>query len=180
MSEITTLTDEEIVVIVRSSNREHYAEIIDRYSKKLLRYAITIVHDETGARHVVQDSFIQAYINLNGFDIEKKFSSWIYRIVHNQAINSVKKYRKETPLPEDFDIAGDENIVQEYEREEDKILIDRCLKSLPLMYAEPLSLYYLDEKTYDEISDILRIPIGTVSIRIYRAKKIMKHLCQKI
>jgi RNA polymerase sigma-70 factor (ECF subfamily) len=54
-----------------------------------------------------------------------------------------------------------------------------CLTSMPLLYKEPLSLFYLDEKTYEEISDILRIPVNTVGTRISRAKSIMKKLCEK-
>jgi RNA polymerase sigma-70 factor, ECF subfamily len=54
------------------------------------------------------------------------------------------------------------------------------LKEIPLLYSEPLSLYYIDDKSYQEISDILRIPIGTVAVRISRAKKLMKKICQKI
>jgi len=54
-----------------------------------------------------------------------------------------------------------------------------CLNKMPILYREPLSLFFLDEKTYEEISDILRIPIGTVGTRISRAKKIMKKLCEK-
>lgn len=102
MSETLKLTDEEIVEKVRSNDRDLYAVIIDRYKNNLLRYAENLVHDKDKSSHIVQDSLVKAYINLNGFNVKKKFSSWIYRIVHNEAMNILKnikkKYRYQTTL----------------------------------------------------------------------------------
>ncbi len=179
MSDTLKLTDEEIVEKVRSNDRDLYAVIIERYKNKLLRYATNLIHDEDRASHIVQDSLVKAYINLNGFNTRKKFSSWIYRIVHNEAMNVIKKYQKEVPILDDFDFESDEDITKDFEQKETAVRVEKCLKSIPLIYSEPLSLYYLDEKSYEEISDILRIPMGTVAIRISRAKKLMKHICQK-
>jgi RNA polymerase sigma-70 factor (ECF subfamily) len=180
MTDIEKLTDEELVEKTRSNDYNLYAAIIDRYKNKLLRYAVNIVHDDDKASHVVQDSFVKAYTNLNGFDTNKSFSSWIYRIVHNESINIIKKYHKEVSILDDFDFGSDENIEEDFEKKEIVIKIEKCLKKIPLLYSEPLSLYYIDDKSYQEISDILRIPIGTVAVRINRAKKLMKKTCQKI
>jgi RNA polymerase sigma-70 factor (ECF subfamily) len=174
------LTDEEIVEKVRTSNQDLYAVIIDRYQKKLVRYVSNLIKNEDKAIDVVQESFIKAFVNLNSFNIEKKFSSWIYRIAHNQAINLAKKYQKEIPLLEDWDFKSNDDIEKDFEEKETIEKITNCLKNIPLLYSEPLSLYYIDEKSYEEISDILRIPMGTVATRINRAKKIMKNICQKI
>jgi len=179
MTEVEKSTDEEIVAKVRLNDRDLYAVIIDRYQSKLLRYATNLVGDSDKASHIVQDSFVKAYINLNGFNSKKKFSSWIYRIVHNEAMNAIKKYQKEEPMPDDFDFESQQDITKEFEQKETATQVEKCLKSMPIIYSEPLSLYYLDEKSYEEISDILRIPMGTVAIRISRAKKLMKHICQK-
>lgn len=179
MSETIKLTDEEIVEKVRSNDRDLYAVIIDRYKNKLLRYATNLIYDNDRASHIVQDSLVKAYINLNGFNSKMKFSSWIYRIVHNEAMNALKKYKSEVPIPEDFDFESEQDITKEFEQKETTIHVEKCLKSIPLIYSEPLSLYYLDDKSYEEISDILRIPMGTVAIRMSRAKKLMKHICQK-
>ncbi len=179
MSNYEQFSDEEIVEKIRLPDQELYSVIIERYQHKLMRYATHLVHDEDGALDIVQSSFIKAYINLQGFDTKKKFSSWIYRIVHNEAINSLKKYRREVKMPDDFDFPSDEDITKEFENKENSIKVEKCLSKIPLLYSEPLSLYYLDEKTYEEISDILRIPMSTVATRISRAKIAMKHICQK-
>lgn len=180
MTDSKELSDEKIVEKVRTINKDLFAVIIDRYQKKLLHYASSIIKDEAKATDIVQSSFIKAFINLNGFDINKKFSSWIYRIVHNESLNLLKKYPQETPLLEDFDIKSDENIEEDFIKKENCLRVEKCLNKIPILYAEPLTLYYLEDKSYEEISDILRIPMGTVAIRISRAKKLMKNICQKI
>jgi RNA polymerase sigma-70 factor (ECF subfamily) len=179
MSETANLKDEEIVEKVRSDDRELYAVIIERYKNKLLRYVKNLIGDEDLASHIVQDAFIKGYVNLNGFNTKKKFSNWIYRIAHNETINAIKKYQKEVPILDDFDFESEEDITKDFEKRETVAQVEKCLREMPIIYREPLNLYYIDEKSYEEISDILKIPMGTVAIRISRAKKLMKHLCQK-
>ncbi|MFA6458928.1 MAG: RNA polymerase sigma factor [Candidatus Paceibacterota bacterium] len=179
MSETIKYTDEEIVEKVRSNDRDIYAVIIERYKNALLRYTTSLVHDEDMASHIVQDSLIKAYTNLNGFNTKKKFSSWIYRIAHNEAMNMLKKYQREVSIPDDIDFESDEDITKDFEKKETSLHVTECLRSIPVIYSAPLSLYYLEAMSYEEISDILRIPMGTVATRMSRAKKLMKHICQK-
>jgi len=180
MTEKIKLSDEEIVDQVRTTDKNLFAVIIERYQKKLLHYANSLIKDEDKAVDIVQASFIKAFVNINSFNIENKFSSWIYRIVHNEALNLIKKYPGETPLLDDLDFKSDENVEEDFIQKETKAQVEKCLKEIPILYSEPLSLYYIDNKSYEEISDILRIPMGTVAIRISRAKKLMKNICQKI
>ena len=179
MTEYEELTDEEIMKKVRTSSQAFYAVIIDRYQKKLIRYINNLIKNEEKTTDIVQETFIKAYVNLNSFNIEKKFSSWIYRIAHNLAINLAKKYQKEIPLSEDWDFKSNDDIEKDFEEKETIEKVEKCLKEIPIIYSEPLSLYYIDEKSYKEIGDILKIPDGTVAIRISRAKKIMQKICQK-
>jgi len=179
MSDNEKLSDEEIIEKVRSSDQELYSVIVERYQNKLLRYAGNLIKDGDRASDVVQESFIKAFINLKGFNTQKKFSSWIYRIVHNEAINIAKKYQKELPILDDFDFQSDENIEDNFEQKETVVNVKKCLGEIPLLYSEPLTLFFIDEKSYEEISDILRIPMGTVATRISRAKILMKKICQK-
>lgn len=173
------LSDEEIVEKVRSDDQELYAVIVKRYQGKLLRYAASLIKDEHAAIDAVQESFIKAFVNLRGFDTGKKFSSWIYRIVHNEAMNLVKKYPREMPLLDDIDAPSDEDIMDDFERHEVSALVEQCLDKIPLLYSEPLALRYIEDRSYEEISDILRLPMGTVATRISRAKQLMKRVCPK-
>lgn len=179
MRDISTLTDEEIVEIVRTKDKETYAEIIKRYQAKLLRYAGYIMGDEHKGADVVQEGFIKAYVNLNGFDTKRKFSSWIYRIVHNGAMNMFGKHKRQVPMDVNLEFDSGINVEDEFIKHELVSRAHHCLEQMSIIYKEPLSLFYLEEKSYEEISDILRIPIGTVATRINRAKGIMKTICQK-
>jgi len=179
MSKSTHLTDETVVVMVRTQDKEIYAEIIRRYQAKLFRYAGYLLNDDHTASDVVQESFIKAYVNLNGFDVKKKFSSWIYRIVHNQAMNAVSSAKQQLPIDDHLDFDSGINLEDDVIKQELKLHARQCLDQIPLIFKEPLSLYYLEEKTYEEISDILHIPTSTVGTRINRAKRIMRNICQK-
>ncbi|KKQ24461.1 MAG: RNA polymerase sigma-70 factor, ECF subfamily [Candidatus Roizmanbacteria bacterium GW2011_GWC1_37_12] len=113
------MSDEELITKIRTKDKELYAEIIRRYEAKLLRYANYLINDKDKAADIVQEAFIKAYINLNGFEVKKKFSSWIYRIVHNQAVNFIKKNKKEVPLIEAIDLSGGKNVEIDFEKKGD-------------------------------------------------------------
>jgi RNA polymerase sigma-70 factor (ECF subfamily) len=179
MKNIFKLSDEKVVFLVREKDKELYSEIIRRYERKLLGYANYLIFDEADAADVVQNTFIKAYVNLNSFKIGKKFSSWIYRIAHNEAMNVLNKHKKLVQLDENIDFDSGVNLEDEVIKKELKQSAQNCLRQMPIIYSEPLSLYFLEEKSYEEISDILRIPVGTVGTRINRAKSIMKRICQK-
>lgn len=179
MNDISALSDEKVIVIVRTKDKEAYAEIIKRYQNKLMRYAGYIMGDEQAGADIVQQAFIKAYINLNGFDTHKKFSSWIYRIIHNEAMNVLNKHKKQEPMDDHIEFDSGVNLEEEFIKKELVSRTHHCLAQMPILYKEPLSLFYLEEKSYEEISDILRIPTGTVGTRINRARGIMKKLCQK-
>lgn len=183
MSKKVSLSDEELVEKVREKDKELFRDVIERYEDKLLRYAGYLMGDHEAAADVVQDSFIKAYKNLWSFDVSRKFSSWIYRIVHNQAVNSMRKRKNEIQI-ESFDwVKGlrgeDKNVEEQLEKKEAEKMLADCMDKLPLKYSEPLTLYFIEEKKYEEISDILRIPLGTVGTRIKRGKMVLKRLCGK-
>lgn len=180
MSDKKEISDEELVVKIRTNDKQLFREIVERYEKSLMRYALFLVKNRDKAEDIVQQSFIKAYINLNGFNTGKKFSSWIYRIVHNEAMNMLKKYKKETPIIEGLDFAASGDIEEDFLKRELAGKAHSCLRELPIIYSEPLALQYLEEKSYAEISDILHLPIGTVAVRIKRAKVVMKKLCKEL
>lgn len=176
MHQLARLTDEELVIQICDVDKELYREIVRRYERSLLRYAQYLIRDKDKAADAVQEAFIKAFVNLRGFDTKKKFSSWMYRITHNEAMSIVRKYHREVLLTEGgwTKYAGATDVEKEYEREETALFVKTHLAHLPIEYREPLALYYLEDKSYDEISDILKMPVGTVGTRINRAKKMMR------
>ncbi|MCK4588357.1 sigma-70 family RNA polymerase sigma factor [Candidatus Woesebacteria bacterium] len=175
MADIKKLTDEELVAFVVEKDKEAYGELVKRYQNKLVRYADYLLQDRHIAEDVVQDSFIKAFVNLKGFDVKKKFSSWIYRIVHNESINKINKNRKKISLDANEWIkevfASSDNVEEDFEKKEMAGRVRACLNKLSLKYRSPLTLFYLEEETYEEISDILRMPVSTVGTRIRRGRE---------
>lgn len=177
------MSDSELVAQVQSGQQESYEEIVKRYEKPLLRYARYLTKQSEFSPDIVQNAFIKAYVNLKGFDISKKLSSWLYRIVHNEAVNRI---RKESRFFSFEDIEWVEQIFSRSEPVEEALqaseirkLLKESLQEIPLAYRAPLILFYLEDKSYDEISDVLRIPMGTVGTRINRGKKYLKKVVQK-
>jgi RNA polymerase sigma-70 factor, ECF subfamily len=161
---------------------DSYALIVERYETKLLRYAGYLLKDPDQAADAVQEAFIKAYINLRSFNLNKQFSSWIYRITHNEAMNLVKKHKKTFSFS-DLDINNDTLAVNyAYGANLDKMFLKKevqgCLQKLHVKYQEVVVLYYFQNQSYEEISDILHIPKSTVGVRINRAKKLLKTACE--
>jgi RNA polymerase sigma-70 factor (ECF subfamily) len=177
MRDLQKLSDEEVVEIIITKDKEAYAEIIKRYEVKLLRYATYLLNDNQKAQDTLQESFIKAFVNLNSFNNKFKFSSWIYRIVHNEAINHINKNKNEKSLFKDTDLEDNTNLEDEYSKKEIVNMVKTCVEQMPILYKEPLTLFYLEDKSYTEISDILRLPTSTVGVRITRAKALMKKIC---
>ncbi|MCK5491174.1 MAG: RNA polymerase sigma factor [Candidatus Pacebacteria bacterium] len=170
-------SDEQLVEIIRKENQELYSEIIRRYDKKLTHYLRKFIYNPDELEDVLQVVFIKVYKNLYGFNVDKKFSSWIYRIAHNEALNHLKKYARERIsldeveymiIDEKIDIGGD------VDKKILKDSVEKLLKDIKSKYREPLILFYFEQKSYQEISDILRIPTSTVGTLISRGKKIIK------
>jgi RNA polymerase sigma-70 factor (ECF subfamily) len=180
MSEIENqLTDEEVVVMTLRE-QSSFGFIVERYESKLRRYVNRLgVRNAEDQLDVLQDIFIKVYKNLNSFDTSLSFSSWIYRIAHNEAISW---YRKHNVRPEGHLIANGEEVLGFISNTEDTpdIIFDRtinaknlnlALNKIDKKYCEVLILRYFEHKEYEEISDILKIPIGSVGTLIHRGKK---------
>lgn len=185
MPPLTSLTDEELAK--RSvTDTAAFGELIERYEATLLRYVMRRSHaTKEDAEDIVQNSFIKMYRNINDFDSSLKFSSWAYRITHNELIDWYRKQKSRPQLifsekDEDIfaSIAGDMNIEKDAIQAEVKKEIKDIIETLDPKYQEIISFRFFEEKSYDEIADILQIPPGTVAIRLSRAKKILEEKLQ--
>ncbi len=178
---LKNFSDEQIVDLV-IKDKEMFGVIIDRYEKRLKNYLLYLTKDKEKINDIVQNTFIKAYVNLNSFNKKMKFSSWIFRIAHNEAINLLKKESFFKPLNFNLfiNLKDNKNDAEEILNEETKIMVKKCLDQLTFDYREIVVLYYFEEKSYEEISDILRISVSNVGVKLNRAKKKLKKICQNI
>ena len=176
------LTDEQLVVVVREQNKEAYSEIVQRYQTKLAHYLRKFINHSAELEDVLQDVFIKAYRNLNSFDTKQKFSSWIFRVAHNEAINNIKKRKNEKLILDEheWEVVDEKiNLGRDLDRSITKEQIIVALGKIKEKYREPIILFFFEEKSYEEISDILKIPTSTVGTLISRGKKNLKEFLKK-
>jgi RNA polymerase sigma-70 factor (ECF subfamily) len=178
-------TDEEIAAKVQSGDLESFSFLVERYEKKLKRYARKFLANPEDINDIAQEIFIKAYVNIKSFDIEKKFSPWIYRIAHNELVNLLKKKEKNPLLFFDADTlfphpVSREETDRKTQSDEIKKLLDKCLNQIPSKYREPLLLFYMEELSYNEIAEVMRVPISTVGVRLKRGKRMLKNICDKL
>ncbi len=176
-------SDEEIVQMTLE-NINNYRYIIERYEGKLMRYIRGLLYVNTeDAEDILQEVFIKAYRNLNSFNPKYKFSNWIYRIAHNEAVSFLRKNKKRKleiandPEKDIFEnLASDLDLEKEYMEEDSAERVGKILAKLDTKYRDVLVLKYLEGKDYNEISEILHIPSGTVGSLISRAKIKLKDM----
>ena len=194
MQDYSELKDEELMEQA-CENMDCFGVIIERYQGKLLKYILRISHfSYEEAEEILQEVFLKLWKNLNGFDSSVKFSSWIYRITHNETISAFRKAKSRGDIDkiygghggddeDDFDVFSILSSGMDIEVEVDQVLtgeqIRAILDQIPEKYREVLVLKFLEERSYEEISDILKKPSGTVATLINRAKKAFRDAWQR-
>ncbi len=175
-------TDEELALLARQDQAafgvlvERYSERLSRYARRLTRLADDDIYD------VLQNVFLKAYRGLAGYNSDLAFSSWIYRITHNESISFLRKNKhalKQVSLEEDLITSSrneDEEAVSSFDIDQTKQKVSEAINFLPEKYKTILVLYYFEEASYEMISDIMQLPPGTVATRIRRAKKKLESL----
>lgn len=171
-------TDEEVIKRIQGGEKELFGEIIDRYQKKLAHYVRRLMNlGEEEVEEIVEEALIKAYENIQEFETKRKFSSWIYRLTHNGAIDYWRKYRKKVMLTEETEelIEDEGKLIEDLEIEkEEKLKLHQALGKLEYKFKEVVVLYYFENKSYEEISDILKIPTTNVGVLLFRAKNKLK------
>ena len=171
-------TDEELAGLAKK-NSDYFGCLMRRYETRLVLYIRRIIGvNNVDAEDILQEALVKVYYNLNDFDPQLKFSSWVYRITRNQAYDFIRK-KQARPVnyfsPEDLAvIAGSGEWRKDNAGHDNEHLAVEALRVLPQKYREVLELKFLEGYDYREISDILQIPVGTVGTLINRAKKKMR------
>lgn len=177
------LPDQALADRVRRGETQLYRQLVDRYAASLHRYAAHMLGSADDADDVVQETLIKAYRNLWSYDTRRPFNSWLYRIAHNEGLNWLRARKRliygESAATILEQSGARESPEADFAAQELRDVLERWLDDVPLVYREPISLHYLDEYSYQEISDILRIPVKTVGSRISRGKVILRTIINR-
>lgn len=179
------MRDEELVLHIIKGKTELFSVIIDRYQSKVFSTAYNYTHDQEEARDLTQEIFIKLYNNLQGYKSKASFSTWLYRIAVNRCIDWTRK-KKLNVVSIVYDSSGDEvdiydtiadngeGLEEAFIAQENKDYIKKVVEDLPEIYKTVIILYYFEDFSPQEISDIIGIPKRTIETRLYRGKNLLK------
>ena len=169
----------EILLIsrARGGDRDAFGELVEQYRDNVYRLAYRMCGNAYDADEAAQEAFVAAWRALPNFRGDAKFSTWLYRLTTNAAIDVMRREKRHQTVGdgEMIDLADDADSPQEtVERTEQQEAVQEALATLSEEYREVLLLRYMEELDYAEIAEVLQLPSGTVKSRINRAKAALK------
>jgi len=167
--------EEGLLKRIAEGEKEIFGELVLKHQDFIFNVVSKYVRIEEEARDLTQDVFLKAYENIEKFRGESKISSWLYRIAYNLSMNwSERRSGRETQLDDELaeTLAEPPSLAEEiFEREAQLARITAILAEMPEKYRAVISLYYFEEKSYQEIAEALGLPMNTVKIHLLRAKE---------
>lgn len=178
-------SDQEIIGLVLNGDVQAFRHLIERHTRIAYSTAFAVTRNHEDAEEIVQDAFLKAFSSLGSFQGRSRFSTWLFRIVYHRALNHIEKhksYKTNTDLDFKFE-KEDDLITREREklvRKEQELYIGKALEKLNVPDRLALSLYYLDEKSQQEISLLTGWSLAATKLRIHRARSKFDEALEKI
>lgn len=176
--------DSKIVAAVRAGNCEAYGQLVEKYQDRLFNTLLRIAGSREDAADLVQDAFVQAYVKLDAFRGDSKFYTWLYRVAMNLALSHLRKQKSRggpmVSVEQTRDTIGEEPVDQHPSVQEEVLSAEQteqvhaAIGELGEEHRQILVLRELEACSYEQISEILAMPIGTVRSRLFRARLQLK------
>lgn len=183
--QIGLFTDVELISNIIRGRQDEFEELVRRYQKPISGYVYRIVGNYESSLDVTQEVFIKVYNSLHRYSSEYKFSTWLYRIAHNAAIdhlrrNSVNAQSLETENADGTYQLQIESSTRSPEKDREisewRAEIGHVVKRLPDAYKQLILLRHANDLSYDEIAEVTGLPLGTVKNRLFRAREMMRQI----
>ncbi|MBD3347574.1 MAG: sigma-70 family RNA polymerase sigma factor [Candidatus Eisenbacteria bacterium] len=176
--------DHELVALTAAGDDEAYRLLVERYSDFVYTVVLRIVRNPEDAEDVAQEAFVRAHRSIGRFRGDSKFSSWLYRIAVNRALTHLKRRRRRPQTVEmsvsprvEAEISsrhGDEDPERAVLDEEFRARVRHAVSKLPPRYRAAVTLFYLEERNYKEVAEVLGIPMGTLKTHLHRARALLR------
>ncbi len=185
LNNVKSLTDVELIEKAISGREAGFEELVNRYQRQITSYIYRMLNNYDASLDVTQEVFIKVYNSLEKYSSDYKFSTWLYRIAHNAAIDYM---RRNSVYQQSLDVESQDgsyqiqiesqqpNPEQERERSEWRTEIESVVKCLPTVYRELILLRHAQDLSYDEIAEVTGLPLGTVKNRLFRAREMMREI----
>jgi len=178
-------TDEQLVAGALRGDRDAFGLIVGRYESRLVNYLYRLVRSTEDAHDLAQEVFLKVYQALDRFDPQYRFSTWLFRVAQNAAIDLIRRQRlklvsmsRESPEggeERDWDFAsGDPTPYGDLRNRERGSAIQQAVDALPWEYRELILLRHFGELSYEEIATMKRLPLGTVKNKLFRGRQMLK------
>jgi RNA polymerase sigma-70 factor (ECF subfamily) len=182
---LSGLSDPDVVVQARKGSEAAYRELLSRYERPVFSLIFRMVRDRETAEDLAQETFIKVLNNLDRYSPEFKFSSWLFKIANNLTIDHLRRRRVDTISIEGAPdavtaesakatsiavVSADESPLEELESRELGTAIERAIGKLRPEYRACIMLRHVEDKSYEEIAEIVKLPLGTVKTYIHRAR----------
>ena len=161
---------------VLAGNTASFAVLVNRHKEMAFNLALKIVRHREDAEEIAQDAFVKVYQSLRSFKGDSKFSTWLYRIVYNAAISHTRK-RHQDFVPIDDRVMGDtteDEILEDLDRmdsDQQAVLVNKAIDRLPPDDSALVTLFYMEENSIEDISQITGLSVSNVKVKLHRIRK---------
>ncbi len=179
----SSMEDDDFVLNAMKGDQKAYKMLMDKYQKPLYFHVLKMVKDTEQVEDLVQEAFMKAFNNIQSYNTNYAFSTWLYRITTNHTIDYLRKRKLKTtsihnPIRTkdgeiEIEISSDNETDRLIIRKERKAIIHEAIRNLPEKYRQVIEMRHLDEMSYDEIAEELDLPLGTVKAHIFRAREML-------
>ena len=178
--DLEVLSDLDLVWRSQSGNREAFSELVRRHQHLVYNVAYRFMRDATLAEDMAQESFVKAYRLLKGFRGDCSFTTWMYRVTSTTCLTEISRRKKRGEVELTPESGGHLCNTEHQPAERDlKEQIRRCVTRLSDRYATIVTLYYLKGISYDEIAEVMDVPLGTLKTWMFRARKQLRSIIEK-
>ncbi len=167
--------DNRLVQRCLDGDRLAFGALVDKYQRPIYMLALKMMRNAAFAEDISQTAFLKAFEKLASFDPAQKFFSWLYRIAMNEALNQLKFQERFQEIPEG---TVDENAdgSEQMQKDEHAAAVQRALMKLKPEYRSVIVLSHFEDLSYEEIADVLRIPVKKVKSRLFSARQLLRRI----
>jgi RNA polymerase sigma-70 factor (ECF subfamily) len=177
--------DEDLVAAVLAGDRDRFGDLVERYQGRLVNYLYRLLRNLDEAHELAQEVFLKVYQALDRYDPRYRFSTWLFRVAQNAAIDQIRRRRlKLVPIHRqeegdeegrDWDLPGPERGPYRHLRNRERgEAIQQAIDGLPWEYRELIVLRHYGELSYEEIAGVKGMPLGTVKNKLFRGRQMLK------
>ncbi len=181
------LDDQQLVAASKRGDQDAFAQLVQRYQRRIFNLVYRMLQQYEEASEITQETFLAAWQGLPSFRGEARFATWLYRIAYNCALKQLETRKRDWAMQaalqaeqvleseDHFDRADAQ--IEEHERQ---AFVQEQLSYLPAKYRIVLILRHLQDKTYEEMAEILTMPVGTIKTHLFRARNLLKERLQGV